>query len=165
MYCTKIWPNYDDILNNYLDNEETDVIYLDYAKAFDKVDHKLLLKKLHFYGIKGELYTWIEQFLIGRTQTVVVDGHHSSPKPVRSGVPQGTVLGPILFLMFVNDLEFCIQSSNSSSFADDTRISGKITEIKATGGGVRGPKKYFLIFYRSHRVEKHAKNRIKKYYS
>ena len=95
---TQLLQHMDYILNNYLDSSETDVIYLDYAKAFDKVDHSLLLKKVKSYGIQGNLYKWIEQFLLDRTQTVIVDGKHSRPMPVISGVPQGTVLGPILFL-------------------------------------------------------------------
>ena len=95
----------DFLFQNYMDNSETDVIYLDYAKAFDKVDHSIPLEKIKAYGIEGKVYTWIEQFLCGRTQTVVVDGKKSLTEPVISGVPQGTLLGPILFLFYVNDLE------------------------------------------------------------
>ena len=129
---TQLLKHYDYILSNYLNNTETDVIYLDYAKAFDKVDHNLLLKKLSFYGIKGELYSWLKQFLTGRQQTVIVDGHHSKKTLVLSGVPQGTVLGPILFLMYVNDLECCITNSTNSSFADDTKLSRQITTLQDT---------------------------------
>ncbi|KAL5256923.1 hypothetical protein ACHWQZ_G012006 [Mnemiopsis leidyi] len=118
-------------LGAWMDNSETDVIYLDYAKAFDKVDHAILLKKIKSYGIRGQLYDWIEEFLRGRTQTVV-DGKHSRPAPVISGVPQGTVLGPILFLLYVNDMERFIKNCKISSFADDTRISRKISQMSDT---------------------------------
>ena len=125
---TQLLQHMDQILENYLDNSETDVIYLDYAKAFDKVDHSLLLRKIKSYGIKGKLYDWIEEVLRDRSKTVVVDGRHSRPVPVKSGVPQGTVLGPILFLLFVNDMENCVQNCKISSFADDTRISRRISK-------------------------------------
>ena len=83
------------ILKNQLNNQDTDVIYLDFAKAFDKVDHQILLKKLHAYGIRGKLLTWLHAYLTNRWQTVVINGIHSYPARVISGVPQGTVLGPI----------------------------------------------------------------------
>ena len=95
---TQLLKHYDQVLQNYLNNSETDVIYLDYAKAFDKVDHNLLLKKLKFFGIKGELYLWIKEFLVGRYQTVIVDGFHSRRMPVLSGVPQGSVLSQYSFV-------------------------------------------------------------------
>ncbi len=103
---TQLLKHYDTILNNYANNKETDIIYLDFAKAFDfKVDHQLLLKKIRHFGLSGKVYEWIKAFFSQRTQTVVVDGHKSLPAIVKSGVPQGTVLGPILFLMYIKDLE------------------------------------------------------------
>ena len=102
------------------------MIYLDYAKAFDKVDHQILLLKLHAYGIRGKILTWLHSYLSNRTQTVVINGKASLPAKVVSGVPQGTVLGPILFLIYLNDLNLCIKESITSSFADDTRLKKSI---------------------------------------
>ena len=98
-----------------------DVIYLDYQKAFDSVPHQRLLIKLKAYGITGTLLTWITNFLTGRSQKVVVNGIQSTPTPVLSGIPQGSVLGPLLFLIYVNDLPNDICSS-LMLFADDTKI-------------------------------------------
>merc|ERR1712055_1149839 len=123
---TQLLLHIDLVLNNMLDNKDTDVIYLDFAKAFDKVDHQILLKKLHGYGVRGKLLTWLNCYLSNRQQTVVIDGKHSEPAKVISGVPQGTVLGAILFIIYLNDLQSCIKHSVISSFADDTRLKKSI---------------------------------------
>ena len=123
---TQLLPHIDIILKNLQNDMDTDVIYLDYAKAFDKVDHQILLLKLNAYGIRGKLLKWLQSYLSNRTQTVVVNGHHSYPEIVKSGVPQGTVLGPVLFIIYLNDLQTCIKHSITSSFADDTRLKKTI---------------------------------------
>ena len=120
---TQLLSHYDLILKNLMDGNETDSIYLDFAKAFDKVDHSLLLQKLQLYGIRGKVYKWIKDFLSNRTQEVVINGSSSFITAVISGVPQGSVLGPILFLIFMNDIESFICSSDVGCFADDTRLS------------------------------------------
>ena len=130
---TQLLSHIDNILQNQVRDIETDVIYLDYAKAFDKVDHAILLHKLSLYGIKGKLLEWLKQFLENRRQVVVVDGQQSEPAPVVSGVPQGTVLGPILFILYINDIEnVLLRESRSSCFADDTRMSHAITSVADT---------------------------------
>ena len=129
---TQLLLHIDIILHNLLHNKDTDVIYLDYAKAFDKVDHQILLKKLHAYGVRGKLLTWLNVYLSNRDQTVVINGEHSHPAKVVSGVPQGTVLGPILFIIYLNDLQCCIKNSVISSFADDTRIKKAIDATQDT---------------------------------
>ena len=96
---TQLMAHFNNIIENAMHCEETDSIYLDFAKAFDKVDHEILLKKLKLYGIDGLVYNWIEGFLTNRTQEVVVNGFNSFITAVLSGVPQGTVFGPISILI------------------------------------------------------------------
>ena len=98
-----------------------DVVYMDLMKAFDTVPHHRLLCKLEAYGIQGKVLAWIRSFLIGRRQRVVVSGQKSDWSAVTSGVPQGSVLGPILFLVYVNDLPTCVRSG-TKLFADDTKL-------------------------------------------
>ena len=102
-----------------------DIIYLDFQKAFDKVPHQRLLLKLKPLGIGDSITDWIEQWLTDRRQRVVVDGEVSNWKSVLSGVPQGSVLGPILFLIYINDLDDSI-TSNVLKFADDTKLFRKV---------------------------------------
>ena len=103
-----------------------DAIYLDFAKAFDTVPHRRLLGKLNSYGIEGQVFNWVKGFLCNRTQEVMVNGSKSKSDPVISGVPQGTVLGPVLFVIYINDLLDDI-TSHGLMFADDTKIFRLIT--------------------------------------
>ena len=98
-----------------------DAVYLDFAKAFDSVPHKRLLLKLKGYGIDKNTLHWIEGFLSHRRQRVCINGMASSWAPVKSGIPQGSVLGPVLFIVFINDLPEVVKST-SLIFADDTKI-------------------------------------------
>ena len=114
-----------DLLQN-LDNKHTiDVGVLDFSKAFDVMPHNRLLLKLEYYGIRNKTRDWIASFLTNRFQRVVVNGNPSDWKPVLSGVPQGTVLGPHLFLMFINDIHENI-ASTTRLFADDCLIYNTI---------------------------------------
>ena len=101
---------------------------VNYAKAFDKVDISVLLAKLERYGIRGKVLSWIRCFLTDRYQTVVVDGKLSTLEKVLSGVPQGTVLGPILFIIYVADLNTAVVNSTPKTLADDTKLIKGIEE-------------------------------------
>ena len=101
---------------------QVDSIYLDFKKAFDSVSHPLLLYKLRFYGITGPLYNWFESYLTARKQRVVINGQASRWCSVTSGVPQGSILGPALFIMYINDIVNCINHSCISLYADDSKI-------------------------------------------
>ena len=90
------------LVRNLDHGKQTDLLLLDFSKAFDTVPHKRLLKKLDHYGIHGQLIKWIESWLCGRTHTVV-NGSQCSPVTVTSGVPQGTILGPLMSLLYIND--------------------------------------------------------------
>ena len=102
-------------------NSYSDVIYLDFSKAFDTVPHKQLLHKLLSYGVQGSLFMWITSFLSNRFQRVAVNNSYSDWKPVTSGVPQGSILGPLLFAIYVNDMPSVV-SSKLFKFADDTKL-------------------------------------------
>ena len=100
---------------------QTDLILLDFSKAFDNVNHSNFIWKLHNYGIRSNVLNWIVAFLGDRAQKVVVGGEESDPLPVTSGVPQGSVLGPILFLVYISDLLDKV-TSQVRLFADDTAM-------------------------------------------
>ena len=102
------------------DGSPVDVIYLDFQKAFDKVPHQRIILTLKSHGMGNSIINWIQQWLTDRRQRVVVDGEVSSWKSVLSGVPQGSVQGPILFLVYINDLEEGV-TGKILKFADDTK--------------------------------------------
>ena len=110
---------------------QIDITVLDFSKAFDVVPHTRLLNKLQFYGISSEVCNWIRGFLSGRNKRIMVDGVFSQEESVDSVVPQGTVLGPLLFLLFINDVTNCLSTGTRIRlFADDSLVYRPIRSIQ-----------------------------------
>ena len=105
------------------------MVYLDFAKAFDKVDHGMLLHKLRDFGISGKLGIWLHSLLLNRSQFVRIPGGFSTDSQVISRVPQGTVLGPLLFLILMSDINKGVSNTKIISFADDTRVYNNIKTV------------------------------------
>ena len=98
-------------------------IFLDLKKAFDTIDHDILLKKLRAYGIRGKTGDWFESYLNNRKQFCSLNGQHSKARIITCGIPQGSCLGPLLFIIYLNDLEKCLNFSRASIYADDASIT------------------------------------------
>ena len=122
---TNLLDFFHDIYNLYDNTRAVDIIYLDFQKAFDKVPHKRLINKVKAHGITGDIAAWIEDWLSDRKQRVVINGKSSDWINVSSGVPQGSVLGPILFIIYINDIDERI-NCKLSKFADDTKIANRV---------------------------------------
>ena len=98
------------------------VVYMDLSKAFDTLDHRILIRKLQYYGVQGVALNWFQNYLENRMQYVEVNGHKSSCLPLTTGVPQGSILGPLLFLIYMNDIPNSSDIFNFLLFADDTSL-------------------------------------------
>ena len=120
-YITSLALFFNLLTNNVSSKTQVDVIYLYFKKAFDSVSHSKLLEKLWVFCITGGVWRWIRAYLMGRVQFVSINGATSDILPVSSGVPQGSILGPLLFLIFVNDLPDNIMLSKVLMFADDVK--------------------------------------------
>ena len=113
------------IFDSFEKNEFTIGIFIDLKKAFDTVNHSILLDKLNFYGIRGTPFNWTHSYLLSRSQYVQIDSWKSPLLPIKCGVPKGSVLGPLLFLIYINDIFLCSYYHDYLSFilfADDTNI-------------------------------------------
>ena len=128
---TNLLESLDFITNEIDQGRAVDVISLDFAKAFDKVAHRRLGYKLQMHGISGKVLNWISEWLRNRKQRVILNGVKSHWADVKSGVPQGTVLGPVLFNIYINDLEAKLSTrSKVVKFADDTKIMRGIRDVE-----------------------------------
>ena len=122
-----------DIKKSVIKGEQVDIVYLYFEKAFDKVPHHahdLLIEKLQSFGIYGNLLKWLNSYLTSRQQRVVLEGESSSWLEVISGVPQGSILGPLLFILYINDMSLKLRHSTIALFADDSKCCRRITKVQ-----------------------------------
>ena len=129
---TSLIKSTDEWLSNIDSQKVNMTMFLDLKKAFDTVDHKILLEKLFKYGIQGKIISWFCSYLTERRQYCRIDGECSKPLRITCGIPQGSCLGPLLFIIYLNDFEECLEFSSASMYADDTHTtiaSKDITEL------------------------------------
>ena len=110
------------------------VVFLDLKKAFNTVNHEILLNKLFLYGVKGTANAWFQSYLSNRTQVCQVKGKLSLSRNIITGIPQGSILGPLLFLIYVNDFPNCFSNAECDMFADDTQLASASNDINILTG-------------------------------
>ena len=131
-------------------------IFVDFQKAFDTVDHIILLKKLEHYGVRGRANDWFKSYLSNRSQYVSVNGFHSKSEIMKFGVPQGSVLGPLLFLIYINDLRNAIYHSTVHHFADDTNLLYVNKNLKTIQNKVNKDLKSLVTWLRANKISLNA---------
>lgn len=132
--------------------KQVDTVYTDFSSAFDKVDHYLLLQKLDAFGLNGCLLDWLRSYLSDRYQSVVVKGFESDAYLAQSGVPQGSNMGPLLFISYINDITSCIEHCKYALFADDLKIYKKV-ETRADVALIQGDLGRIEVWCRSNNME------------
>ena len=134
------------------DRQFTCSIFIDLEKAFDTVSHDILLEKLNHYDIRGIANDWFRSYLSDRTQFISINGFNSDYKTVKYGVPQGSVLGPLLFLIFINDLNIAIKNSETFHFADDTCLLNIKDSIKKINKVVNKDLKFLIQWLHANKI-------------
>jgi hypothetical protein len=152
------------VSNAHNDKEHVIAIYCDLRKAFDTVDHQILFKKLQKIGIRGIELAWFKSYLTGRKQFVNINGTCSNLKNILLGVPQGSILGPILFLIYINDLPSC-SALKALLFADDTKLLARGKCIDALSQFVNQEFHKIVTFFREHKLALHPKKTMYMIYS
>jgi hypothetical protein len=143
------------ITRAFNDKEHCVAIFCDLRKAFDTVDHEILLTKLYNIGVQGQELKWFKNYLAGRNQFVVINGKSSSLREILLGVPQGSILGPLLFLIYINDLA-SISDLFASLFADDTKLLAKHSDPVLLNDFVNAEFKKICTYFRAHRLSLHT---------
>lgn len=123
---------YNTLINTMESGKQTDVIYMDFSKAFDSVNHSILIAKLSLFGVHDPLLSWFNSYLVGRSQQVKINGFLSDTFPVSSGVPQGGHLSPLLFAIFIMDISNCFKFCDYLLFADDLKIFANVSSLDNT---------------------------------
>lgn len=141
-----------DIVKGFDDKKYTLGLFLDLSKAFDTIDHDILLAKLNHYGIRGVAWDWVRSYLADREQYVEYKGTKSELKPVCCGVPQGSVLGPLLFIIYMNDLPNALTHSSGILFADDTTIRQTHENINVLFSNMNRDLHYITEWFRANKL-------------
>ena len=131
-------------------------VFVDLQKAFDTVDHEILLAKLNHYGVRGIANTWFKSYLSDRSQFVCLSNHKSKIKAVKHGVPQGSVLGPLLFLLYINDLHHSIKSSETYHFADDTHLLNFAKSVWSLCGKINSDLRVLVSWLNANKISLNA---------
>ena len=138
------------------DNEYAIGIFCDLSKAFDTLDHKVLLDKLDHYGIRGNWHSWLKSYLSGRMQYVDIHGTKSGTRDIKVGVPQGSILGPLLFLIYINDLPASLQKLTPVLFADDTNLIIKGNNLEQLQQVINSDLSVLDDFFRANKLKLNA---------